>query len=275
MSFKIGKNCKIHPSAIINVEEGSLGDGSIVNEHARIEGRKIIIGREAFIDRLATIGGGSCFDPLATLVAGDWLHMGVNSHINIACGVFIGHEFGCGIETKVFTHGAYSDSYNLGAPTQWAPVTIGNNVWCPNAWINPGVQIGDQVVIAARSLVNKDLPSHCLAGGIPAKVLQQNYLPQQINKKIVIEKIINQTLIRLTQNNVSTFADKIVFNLDSESILVSTNKGETVFNLKNKTIQGNEFHISSVLKDQLRRNGIRFRYEWLSHQPTEQWSAWL
>ena len=164
MGFHIGENCRIHPSAVINVEEGFLGAGSIINENVRIEGSRIEIGREAFIDRNATIGGGSCFDPEAILRARDWLHMGYGSQINTACGVEIGHEFGCGIETKIFTHGAYIDSYALGAPVQWAGVTIGDSVWMPNAWVNPGVRIGSSIVVAARSLVNRDLPSGSLAG---------------------------------------------------------------------------------------------------------------
>jgi acetyltransferase-like isoleucine patch superfamily enzyme len=268
MSFKIGQDCQIHPSAIINVKEGSLGDRCIVQENARIEGTKVVIGNEAFIDRMATIGGGSCFDPQAELICGDWLHMGVNAHINIARGVYIGHEFGCGIETKVFTHGAYIDSYALGAPTQWGAVHIGNSVWCPNAWINPGVRIGDQVVIAARSLVNRDVPDNCLAGGSPLKIIKENYLPKAIDKNAWGDQILEQTIARCWQKGLVDEADQISFDDRNDLFRVKNKTSETVFDVNKKEIFGNEKYISEVLKDQLRRNGVRFRYEYRA-------SAWL
>jgi acetyltransferase-like isoleucine patch superfamily enzyme len=37
-----------------------------------------------------------------------------------------------------------------------------------------GVTIGDGAVIAAGSIVNKDVPAYSLVGGIPAKVLRNN-----------------------------------------------------------------------------------------------------
>ena len=42
------------------------------------------------------------------------------------------------------------------------------------SFIRSGVAIGEHVVIAAQSLVNKDILDHTTVGGIPAKKLQQN-----------------------------------------------------------------------------------------------------
>lgn len=56
-----------------------------------------------------------------------------------------------------------------------SPIIIGNNVWIgSNAIILKGVHIGDGAVIAAGSVVNKDIPPHCLAAGVPAKVIREN-----------------------------------------------------------------------------------------------------
>lgn len=53
------------------------------------------------------------------------------------------------------------------------PVKIGNDVWiCGNVVINPGVTIGDDVVIASGSVVAKDIPSHVIAAGNPCKVVR-------------------------------------------------------------------------------------------------------
>ena len=58
---------------------------------------------------------------------------------------------------------------------EWArPVTIGNNCWIGgNAVILPGVTIGDNVTIAAGSVVIRDVPSNSLVAGNPAKVKKQ------------------------------------------------------------------------------------------------------
>lgn len=41
-----------------------------------------------------------------------------------------------------------------------------------NAIIMPGVHIGDEVVIGSGAVVTKDIPSHCIAAGNPAKVIK-------------------------------------------------------------------------------------------------------
>ncbi len=259
MAFKIGKDCQIHPSVVINVKNGYLGDGAVIREGVHIEGELVEIGREAFLDRGATVGGGSCFDPGAFLKAGDWFHMGMNSQVNIARGVSVGHEFGCGIETKIFTHGAYIDTLELGAPVQWDGVEIGDSVWLPNAWVNPGVKIGHQVVVAARSLINRDLPSGCLAGGIPVQIIKERWLPKELSLEARVARvndIISAAWVRL-ENPEGVKPAAIV---DYPSILCSQSKETTVFNVKEKTLSGPATPWTLMLKDQLRRNGIRFRF---------------
>lgn len=54
------------------------------------------------------------------------------------------------------------------------PVIIGKNVWIGDkATILSGVTIGDGAVIGANSVVTKDIPAYCVAGGNPAKILKQ------------------------------------------------------------------------------------------------------
>ena len=62
---------------------------------------------------------------------------------------------------------------NGSEPTQ--PIVIGNNVWIgTNVTVLKGVKIGDGCIIAAGSLVTKDVPANCLAAGVPAKVIKEN-----------------------------------------------------------------------------------------------------
>ena len=53
------------------------------------------------------------------------------------------------------------------------PVVIGDHVWVGmNAVILKGVTVGEGSIIAAGSVVNKDVPAHCMVGGVPAKVIK-------------------------------------------------------------------------------------------------------
>lgn len=251
--FEIGKDCVIDETATINVKHGRLGDRSIVKAHATIEGNEVWIGNEAFVDVDAWIGGGSCFDKGTRLEAGDWLHMGRGAHINFARPTFIGHEFGCGMASRVFSHGAYPPAWE-GFPAQWAGCTIGDRVWLPHAWVNPGVTIGSDVVVAAMSLVNGDLPPGCLAGGIPAKVLREGLYPRKLNAReryALWQDIFGQTIA----------ATGIIGGswgfLDAEVVKVNN---ATLFDLGERTIAGPATLFTEALKNQLRRNGIRFRY---------------
>jgi len=55
-----------------------------------------------------------------------------------------------------------------------APIKIGNNIWIGDkCTILKGVTIGDNVVIGAHTLVNKDIPSNVIVGGNPQKILRK------------------------------------------------------------------------------------------------------
>ncbi len=54
-----------------------------------------------------------------------------------------------------------------------APIRVKKNVWIgANATILPGVTIGENAVVAAGSIVNKDVPDNTIVGGIPAKIIK-------------------------------------------------------------------------------------------------------
>lgn len=54
-----------------------------------------------------------------------------------------------------------------------SPVVIGHNVWIgSNVTLLPGVTIADNAVVAAASVVTKDVPANSVAVGSPARVVR-------------------------------------------------------------------------------------------------------
>lgn len=66
----------------------------------------------------------------------------------------------------------YSDMRNW-KHSAHAPIIIGENCWIgSHVRICKGVTIGDNAVIAACSVVTKDVPANCIAAGNPAKIVK-------------------------------------------------------------------------------------------------------
>ena len=54
-----------------------------------------------------------------------------------------------------------------------SPITIGNDVWiAADAFVGPGVTIGDRAILGARASTFKDIPAGVVAGGNPSRVIK-------------------------------------------------------------------------------------------------------
>lgn len=228
----------IHPTAYV-ADSVELGDWSTIGPRAQICG-SVTIGRDAWICEDTVIGGGQL--ELGKLKAGDFLHLGIRGTINIADAVTIGNEVG--MRGEILTHGSYLNELD-GFPFVRGPVTIGNRVWLPCATVLPNVRIGNNVVIAAVSLVNKDIPDGCLAGGVPAKILRHNAYPK-----------VTDTLQFL--NHIKADAKHYGVNavISGTSLFV----GRAMFFPNLREIRGCVTNASERVKDLFRRRGVRFRY---------------
>jgi hypothetical protein len=169
--------------------------------------------------------------------------MGIGSQINTARDVHLGDEVGVGIGSRVFTHGSYLSEWD-GFPVDFAPVTIGSRVWLPQATVLPGVTIGDDVVVAAGSLVCHDVPAGSLVAGIPARVVRERSYPHvPSDRQGILERIVVEAKIEA-----KVTADEIIC-------------GNTRFDVAGRTITGGPITLEAErLRQQLRRHGIRFRY---------------
>ncbi len=89
--------------------------------------------------------------------------------------VVIGDDVFIGPNVSIYTACHPIEADKRSTRQEWAePVTIGNDVWIGgSATILPGVTIGDRVVIGAGAVVTKDVPSDCVVGGNPAKIIKR------------------------------------------------------------------------------------------------------
>jgi acetyltransferase-like isoleucine patch superfamily enzyme len=188
--FDLDCDITIEKGATISIEESALIDVSnvlifkgdaLIRDSTRIVGRDIQVGNKFYMDHHAEIGGGSCKSNESKLKIGDYFHLGSYSMINTAREVIIGNVVGIGRLSNIYTHGAYLNVLD-GFPEQWGPVKIGNNVWLPNATVLPNVTIGDNTVVAAGSLVSKNIIGGGLWVGIPAKRVEEVYYPKPMSE---------------------------------------------------------------------------------------------
>lgn len=64
------------------------------------------------------------------------------------------------------------DIYDLHFKLTTAPIHLGDNSWvAADAFVGPGVTIGEGAVVGARACVFKDVKSWSIVGGNPAKVI--------------------------------------------------------------------------------------------------------
>ena len=58
---------------------------------------------------------------------------------------------------------------------------VGNDVWLGyEAVILPGVKIGDGAIVAAKSVVTKDVPPYAIAAGNPARIVRKRFAEETI-----------------------------------------------------------------------------------------------
>lgn len=91
------------------------------------------------------------------------------------CNVDIGENVFFAPRVCIYTAGHPIDAEVRNTGLEFGkPVKIGNDVWVGGSTvINPGVNIGSNVVIGSGSVVTKDIPDNAIAVGNPCRVLRE------------------------------------------------------------------------------------------------------
>ena len=130
-----------------------IGPGTIMSDMPQFAGsgnlyKRLTIGQDCYFNV------GSFFDLSAPITIGD--------HVSV------GHE----VLLLTSTHQMGTAVHRAAALT-YSPIEIGDGVWLGSrCTILPGVKIGEGAIIAAGAVVNKNIPPHTIAGGVPAKIIR-------------------------------------------------------------------------------------------------------
>ncbi len=185
-NFKIDKNAFNRSVSQIIFESIKLVRGVFVkNKFKKCEGlfradkgvrilRKnasIIVGRKVQLHRYVKLSAWGN-EHHARIIIGNNTSIGDRTEIHAGKKVEIGS--GCNIAWDINIMDRDYHKFNS-EKEEIKPVKICDNVWIGcNSIVLKGVTIGEGAVVAAGSIVTRDVPPKALVGGNPAKVLKEN-----------------------------------------------------------------------------------------------------
>lgn len=172
---------RLHPNAIIEdgvcmTRDCVLGNKSVIQKKSILN--HVIVGNYSYISRNSLVQ---------------------NTIIGNYCS--ISHDFMCGLgahpldlfstspifykTNNCFKESIVKDDLNI---VEYKKIVIGNDVWIgARVTILDGVKIGDGAVIAAGSVVTKDVPSYAIVGGVPASIIRYRTTEEKIKKYRAME----------------------------------------------------------------------------------------
>jgi len=102
-----------------------------------------------------------------TIITGP-LHADLAAPVKIGDGVRLGHD----VALLTINHQVGGPRLRSGV-SFFAPITIGDGAWIASrVTVLPGVTIGASSIVAAGSVVTRDVPENTLVAGVPARVMR-------------------------------------------------------------------------------------------------------
>lgn len=124
----------------------------------------------AKIDKHAAVYGGNEYRHPKGLSIGEGSAVGHRAILDARRGLTIGKHVCFGTEVMIWS--LHHDYNHINFDVVGGPVVIGDYVWLGSRCIIlPGISIGEGAVIAAGSVVTKNVEAYTVVGGIPAKKL--------------------------------------------------------------------------------------------------------
>ena len=108
----------------------------------------------------------------------NWPEFGDRLVIGKFCAIASGAKFIMGPANHRLSSGAWAEQSppHLDQLPRKGDIVLGNDVWIGReSVILPGVKIGDGAIVAAYSVVTKDVPPYAVAGGNPARLLKMRF----------------------------------------------------------------------------------------------------
>lgn len=155
----IGENCSVGPNAVIYCDV-QIGNNTLIGDGASIR-EKVRIGNQCLIGRYVTINYNSVIGNQTKIM--DLTH--ITGNCNIGKNVFISIHVST-VNDNVVVNRTYSEDDIIG------PTIADNSTIGANAIILPKVRIGVSSMVAAGSIVTKDVRDHILVLGAPAKEIR-------------------------------------------------------------------------------------------------------
>jgi putative colanic acid biosynthesis acetyltransferase WcaF len=131
----------------------------------------------------ATIGHGCKVAPSAfvwapwNLTMGDFCCLAGHTDIYTVDSITIASNVT--VSQRSFLCTASHDICSLRRPLTHKPIAIGEHAWvCAEAFVGPGVTIGEGSVVAARGVVTRDVAPWTVVGGNPAKKIKDRDVNQ-------------------------------------------------------------------------------------------------
>lgn len=101
---------------------------------------------------------------------GEFAYLGGGGGLEIGDGCIIGQYLSCHPENHLYGDPTIEIRFQ---GTTRNGITIGNNCWIGSkVTVLDGVRIGSGCVVAAGSVVNKDMPENSIVAGVPARVIK-------------------------------------------------------------------------------------------------------
>lgn len=85
------------------------------------------------------------------------------------------------VSQRSFLCTASHDIRSLTRPLTYSPIHIEDHAWvCAECFVGPGLRLGEGAVVAARSVVIRDVAAWEVVGGNPAKFIKHRKLEEEV-----------------------------------------------------------------------------------------------